>query len=219
METDPRRLRGSIIGSGLDGLAVWGSLSGLPVYTLPTGLPDGADPAPDGQGCRTLGTPARERRAARPGQPGPLSASRLWLAALSRLIPRRRRGEVFTVTPATLLSWHRRLVACRWNYMSQRGPGRPSTAAAIRGLVIRIATENPTWGHRRMQGKLVRLGHRSPVPLQECRDRSDLRVWVSHLHGAAVLVDHATEDLPALHRRVQRNDGPLVMIGGRCCRD
>src|SRR5215471_1681170 len=39
-------------------------------------------------------------------QPG----DRLWLAALSRLIPRRRWAEVFTVTPATLLTWHRRLV-------------------------------------------------------------------------------------------------------------
>ena len=39
---------------------------------------------------------------------------RLWLAALSKLIPRRRWGEVFTVTPATLLAWHRRLVVCKW---------------------------------------------------------------------------------------------------------
>jgi len=86
-------------------------------------------------------------------------ADRLWLAALSRLIPRRRWGEVFTVTPATLLAWHRRLVTRKWDYTSRRGPGRPSTAAAIRKLVIRIATENPTWGHRRVQGELVRLGH------------------------------------------------------------
>ena len=84
---------------------------------------------------------------------------RLWLAALSRLVPRRRWGEVFTVTPATLLAWHRRLVARKWDYASRRGPGRPSTAAAIRKLVIRIATENPTWGHRRVQGEIVRLGH------------------------------------------------------------
>jgi putative transposase len=40
---------------------------------------------------------------------------RLWLAALSRLVPRRRRGEVFAVTPATLLAWHRRLVAREWD--------------------------------------------------------------------------------------------------------
>ena len=63
------------------------------------------------------------------------------------------------MTPATLLAWHRRLVARKWDYTSRRRPGRPSTAAAIRKLVIRIATENPAWGHRRVQGELGRLGH------------------------------------------------------------
>jgi putative transposase len=86
-------------------------------------------------------------------------ADRLWLAALSRLIPRRRWGEIFTVTSATLLAWHRWLVTRKWDYTSRRGPGRPSAAAAIRKLVIRMATQNPTWGHRRVQGELVRLGH------------------------------------------------------------
>jgi transposase len=89
-------------------------------------------------------------------QPG----DRLWLAALSRLIPRRRWGEVFAVTPATLLAWHRRLVARKWDYTSRRSLGRPSTAAAIRTLVIRMVTENPEWGHRRVQGELMKLGHR-----------------------------------------------------------
>jgi putative transposase len=88
-------------------------------------------------------------------QPG----DRLWLAALSRLIPRHRWGDVFAVTPATLLAWHRRLVTRKWGYTSRWRPGRPSTAAAIRKLVIRIATDNPTRGHRRVQGELVRLGH------------------------------------------------------------
>src|SRR5450755_1016128 len=86
-------------------------------------------------------------------------ADRLWLSALSRLIPRRRWGEVFAVTPATLLAWHRRLVTRKWDYTNRRRPGRPSTAAAIRKLVIRMATDNPTWGHRRVQGELVKLGH------------------------------------------------------------
>ena len=63
------------------------------------------------------------------------------------------------MTPATLLAWHRRLVTCKWDYTSRRRPGRPSTAAAIRKLVIRMATENSAWGHRRLQGELVRLGH------------------------------------------------------------
>ena len=40
-------------------------------------------------------------------QPG----DRLWLAALARLVPRCRWGEVFALTPAALLAWHRRLVA------------------------------------------------------------------------------------------------------------
>ena len=63
------------------------------------------------------------------------------------------------MTPATLLAWHRRLVARKWDYTHRRRPGRPPTAAAIRKLVIRMATDNPTWGHRRVQGELVRLGH------------------------------------------------------------
>jgi putative transposase len=83
---------------------------------------------------------------------------RAWLAALSRLVPRQRWGEIFPVTPATLVAWHRRLVSWKWDYTARRQPGRPATAAAIKKLVIRMATENPTWGHRRVQGELVRLG-------------------------------------------------------------
>jgi putative transposase len=63
------------------------------------------------------------------------------------------------VTPMTLLAWHRRLVTRKWDYTSLQHPGRPSTAAAIRKLVIRIARNNPTWEHRRVQGELVKLGH------------------------------------------------------------
>ena len=66
---------------------------------------------------------------------------RLWLAALSRLIRRHRWGDVFAVTPATLLAWHRRLVTRTWDYTSRRRPGRPSTAAAVR-----MATGNPALG-------------------------------------------------------------------------
>jgi putative transposase len=58
---------------------------------------------------------------------------------------------------------HRRLVTRKWDYTSRRRPGRPLTAATIRKLVIRMATENPTWGHRRVQGELVKLGHQIAV--------------------------------------------------------
>ncbi len=88
------------------------------------------------------------------------TVDRAWLAALSRLVPHRRWAEVFPVTPATILAWHRRLVARKWDYTARRQPGRPPTTAAIKNLVIRMATENPTWGHRRVQGELIRLGHR-----------------------------------------------------------
>ena len=50
-------------------------------------------------------------------------ADRVWLAALARLIPRNRWPDVFPVTPATLLAWHRRLAAKKYNTSKQRKPG------------------------------------------------------------------------------------------------
>jgi len=88
------------------------------------------------------------------------SADRAWLAALSRLVPRRGWADVFPVTPATILVWHRKLIARKWDYTARRRPRRPPTAAAIKTLVVRMATENAAWGHRRVQGELIRLGHR-----------------------------------------------------------
>jgi hypothetical protein len=72
-------------------------------------------------------------------------ADRVWLAALSRLLPRHRWAEVFPVTPATLLAWHRKLVSRKGDYTARRKPGRPPTAAAIKNFVVRMATEDPTW--------------------------------------------------------------------------
>jgi transposase len=86
-------------------------------------------------------------------------ADRVWLAALSRLVSRRQWPEVFPVTPATLLRWHRDLVARKWDYTGRRRPGRPSTGTSVKTLVVRLARENPAWGHRRIQGELARLGH------------------------------------------------------------
>ena len=52
-------------------------------------------------------------------------ADRAWLSALARLIPRRRWSEVFPVTPATLLAWHRKLAAKKYDTSKRRKPGRP----------------------------------------------------------------------------------------------
>jgi putative transposase len=86
-------------------------------------------------------------------------ADRLWLTAVSRLVGRRRWPEVFPVTPATILRWHRDLVARKWDYTDRRKPGRPPTGTSVKTLVIRMARANPAWGHRRIQGELARLGH------------------------------------------------------------
>src|SRR5579872_4587865 len=85
-------------------------------------------------------------------------ADRLRLAALSRLVPRRRWTDVFPVTPATLLAWHRRLAARKYETSNRRKPGRPPTFPGIARLVVRLAKENPLWGHRRIHGELTKLG-------------------------------------------------------------
>ena len=58
---------------------------------------------------------------------------RLWLTALSRLVNRRRWAGIFPVTPATILRWHRHLVAGKWTFAGRRRPGRPSTSVSVKG--------------------------------------------------------------------------------------
>jgi putative transposase len=84
-------------------------------------------------------------------------ADRAVLAGLARLLPRPTRHGLF-VRPETLLRWHRDLVRRRWSYPHRRG--RPAVPADVRALVVRLASENPTWGYRRIHGELCRLGYR-----------------------------------------------------------
>ena len=80
---------------------------------------------------------------------------RAFLTALSRVLARDR-WSILLVKPDPILAWHRRLVANHWTYPHR--PGRPSTAAETRRIIIRLARENPTWGYRRIDGELARLG-------------------------------------------------------------
>ena len=82
---------------------------------------------------------------------------RAMIAALIRLLPVRRRHGLL-VTPATILRWHRQLIARRWTTRPTR-PGRPAIPAGLRALIVRLATENPTWGYRRVHGELAGLGY------------------------------------------------------------
>ncbi len=85
-------------------------------------------------------------------------ADRVWFAALARLLPRRRWTEIFPVTPATLLAWHRKLAANKYDTSSRRRPGRPPIDLGIARLAVRLAKENPLWGYRRVHGELTKLG-------------------------------------------------------------
>ena len=87
-------------------------------------------------------------------------AQRRRLAVLGQRLGRAVLRDVATlVTPDTILRWHRELIARKWTYTRQR-PGRPGVLAEIRRLVLRMATENPSWGYTRMQGALKNVGHR-----------------------------------------------------------
>jgi hypothetical protein len=93
------------------------------------------------------------RRQARP--PQLTTSDRVFLTAASRLLPRSR-WQSFLVKPATLLRWHRHMVARRWTYAGRNG--RPPTGSDIRELVLRLARENPRWGYQRIVGEVNGLG-------------------------------------------------------------
>ena len=83
-------------------------------------------------------------------------------AALARLTtgPRHQLDQsLLLFKPDTILKWHRELARRKWTYRRTHPGGRPAVPAEVEALILRLARENPRWGHRRIQGELRKLGH------------------------------------------------------------
>jgi hypothetical protein len=144
------------------------------------------------------------------GRPRPNAADRALLAALSRALPRSA-WSTFSVTPKTLLRWHRQLVARRWTYC-HRGPGRLPLGASLQALIVRLARENPRWGYRRIVGELRKLGVRvSATAVRSVLGRHELPpaprraapTWRAFLRAQAasmIACDFFTVDTVSLRR-------------------
>ncbi len=105
-------------------------------------------------------TSLRQRISAVAALGGRQRSSRQGKPALRLLPPRLRARRL--VTPGTVLRWHRRLAARRWTCPQRTG--RPPVSAEIAALIQRLATENHGWGYERIQGELLKLGHRAARP-------------------------------------------------------
>jgi len=111
---------------------------------------------------------------------------RCQLARLGKALGRKLLRKVANiVTPDTIMALHRRLVAAKWTY-SRKGPGRPPVIHVIRRLVVRMATDNPSWGIKRIQGALRHgVGAQFTCP-EKLSPLPSLRFGPRRSEGAAV---------------------------------
>jgi putative transposase len=108
------------------------------------------------------------------------------LAAKGRPLGLPRLKELASiVTPETLLRWYRELIAKKYDGSARRGAGRPASAASVQQLVVRFASENPSWGYTRIRGALRNLGHEL--------GRNTIK---------RILLDHGMEPAPARRKRM-----------------
>lgn len=85
-------------------------------------------------------------------------AERALLARKAKAVGRKTLLKLDTVvSPDTLMRWHRRFVAQKWNFAHRRRPERPGVMREISALIVRMAQENPKWGYTRIQGVLANL--------------------------------------------------------------
>jgi hypothetical protein len=87
--------------------------------------------------------------------PAPRRAAPTWRQLLTRQASAILACDFLHVdtVPASILRWHRDLVAGKWTYADRHRPARPSTGASVKALIVRMARENPAWGHRRVQSE------------------------------------------------------------------
>ena len=62
--------------------------------------------------------------------------------------------------PDTVLRWHREMVRRKWTFRRKANPGRPKISSELEALIVCLAKENPRWGYDKIQGELLKLGHR-----------------------------------------------------------
>lgn len=89
------------------------------------------------------------------------NGERKTLADIGKKLGKQALVEVASlVTPDTILAWHRKLVAQKFDGSEQRKTlGRPKVAAELEALIVRMAQENRTWGYDRIVGALANLGY------------------------------------------------------------
>ena len=112
-------------------------------------------------------------------------AQRRRLAVRGKTLGRRALSQVAgIVTPDTILRWHRRLIAQKYDGSARRRRGHPMTPREVSDLVVRMAVENPTWGYTRIRGALSNLGHQ-----------------IARTTVKRILHDHGIEPAPERARR------------------
>ena len=123
------------------------------------------------------------------------------LAAKAKGVGRNFLVEVATiVTPETLMAWHRRLIARKYDGTARRGPGRPRSAKELEQLVTGMATENRDWGYRRIQGALSNIGYE-----------------VARSTIADILARHGIEPAPDRKQRTTWKEEFLTQHWARIC--
>ena len=116
------------------------------------------------------------------------------LAVKGKVLGRKALSELTTiVTPDTILRWHRKLVAQKWDHSDRRKkkPGRPPVSEEVTQLVLRMARENPTWGYDKIEGALANLGHEIFRPNSRKHSRSS---W--HRTSARAKTTNNLENVP-----------------------